>query len=258
VNAGRFDLLDPRFHIDTILHGNEPISLDWSVRSIRAVSLGRVGTWTMLIGTPVTIENCVRAGAVAVTGSERQAPFAMLSVLISLLLTLRGIVRSRAALHLEVLALRHQLRVFQPSRRHDCASRTRTDGSGPGCRARHGWRAALVIVKPETVIAWHRQGFRLYWTWKSRRRTGRPTVDVDVRTLIRTMVDANPALGSATSSRRAGEIGTGGVSGERREIHASPVHSAVANLAHVPRESRPPDRGRRLLRRADRHLPAAV
>jgi transposase InsO family protein len=58
------------------------------------------------------------------------------------------------------------------------------------------WRTTLVIVKPETVIAWHRQGFRLFWTWKSRRRTGRPTVPAAVRTLIRTMSDANPLWGA--------------------------------------------------------------
>ncbi len=58
------------------------------------------------------------------------------------------------------------------------------------------WRAALVIVKPQTVIAWHRQRFRLFWTWKSRRRTGRPTVPPDVRALIRTMSEANPLWGA--------------------------------------------------------------
>jgi transposase InsO family protein len=54
----------------------------------------------------------------------------------------------------------------------------------------------LVIVKPETVIAWHRQGFRLFWTWKSRRRVGRPTVPTDVRELIRTMSEGNPLWGA--------------------------------------------------------------
>jgi len=58
------------------------------------------------------------------------------------------------------------------------------------------WRTALVIVKPETVIAWHRQGFRLFWTWKSRRRIGRPTVSADVRALIRTMSEAHPLWGA--------------------------------------------------------------
>jgi hypothetical protein len=58
------------------------------------------------------------------------------------------------------------------------------------------WRTALVVVTSETVIAWHRRGFRLFWTWKSRHRTGRPTVPHEVRTLIRTMSAANPLWGA--------------------------------------------------------------
>jgi hypothetical protein len=58
------------------------------------------------------------------------------------------------------------------------------------------WRSALVIVKPETVIAWHRRGFQMFWTWKSRRRTGRPTVPADVRMLIRTRSQANLRWGA--------------------------------------------------------------
>ena len=63
-------------------------------------------------------------------------------------------------------------------------------------RAWTEWRAAIVIVKPETVIAWHRQGFRLFWTWKSRCRSGRPTVPADVRSLILTLSRANPLWGA--------------------------------------------------------------
>src|SRR5262249_28462878 len=56
-----------------------------------------------------------------------------------------------------------------------------------------GWREALIIVKPETVIAWHRQAFRFYWRWLSRRKSiGRPTVSAEVRTLIKQMAQANP------------------------------------------------------------------
>jgi putative transposase len=51
-----------------------------------------------------------------------------------------------------------------------------------------GWRSALVIVKPETVIAWHRKGFRLFWTWKVRRgQPGRPPVCRETRKLTRQM-----------------------------------------------------------------------
>jgi transposase InsO family protein len=56
-------------------------------------------------------------------------------------------------------------------------------------------RDRLIDVKPETVLVWHRRGFRLLWTWKSRRRVGRPGVPPDVRLLIRTMAEANPLWG---------------------------------------------------------------
>jgi transposase InsO family protein len=59
------------------------------------------------------------------------------------------------------------------------------------------WKSALVIVKPDTVIAWHRQGFRLYWTWKIRRgKPGRPAVPQEIRDLIRTMSRNNPLWGA--------------------------------------------------------------
>jgi transposase InsO family protein len=59
------------------------------------------------------------------------------------------------------------------------------------------WRDVLVIVTPETVIGWHRKGFRLYWTWKSRRRRGgRPPVPSEVRDLIRRMSRENPLWGA--------------------------------------------------------------
>ena len=58
------------------------------------------------------------------------------------------------------------------------------------------WRRALVLVQPDTVVGWHRRGFRLVWTWKSRRRPGRPDTPADVRVLIRTMSDANALWGA--------------------------------------------------------------
>jgi putative transposase len=121
----------------------------------------------------------------------------MISVLLSLLLTLRRSVRSHAALQLEVLALRHQLEVLQRTRprRLQLAKADRWLWVWLS-RTWTGWRTALVIVKPETVIAWHRLGFQLFWTWKSRRRTGRPIVPREVRTLIRTMSEANSLWGA--------------------------------------------------------------
>jgi len=58
------------------------------------------------------------------------------------------------------------------------------------------WRSALVIVKPETVLAWHRRGFRLYWSWKSRHRQGRPCISKEIIDLIRKMSLANPRWGA--------------------------------------------------------------
>ena len=59
------------------------------------------------------------------------------------------------------------------------------------------WRSSLVIVKPETVIAWHRKAFRLFWTWKIRRgKPGRPAVPREVRDLIRRMSRENPGWGA--------------------------------------------------------------
>jgi hypothetical protein len=59
------------------------------------------------------------------------------------------------------------------------------------------WRDALVIVKPETVVAWHRAGFRLFWRLRSRPKSlGRPRIDAEVRTLIRRMVNENPSWGA--------------------------------------------------------------
>src|SRR6267378_4267321 len=60
-----------------------------------------------------------------------------------------------------------------------------------------GRRSALIVVKPETVIAWHRKGFRLFWTCKVRHgQPGRPSVPKDVRDLIRLMSRANPTWGA--------------------------------------------------------------
>jgi hypothetical protein len=56
------------------------------------------------------------------------------------------------------------------------------------------WREVLIIVKPETVIRWHRQGFKLYWRWKSKAPVGRPKIDKEIRELIRKMSRENPVL----------------------------------------------------------------
>ncbi len=93
--------------------------------------------------------------------------------------------RSRLALQAEILALRHQLNVLHrsvgPRRRLRASDRVLWVWLS---QLRPDWRSALLIVKPETVIRWHRQGFRLYWRWKSR-HLGRPGTGREIRELIR-------------------------------------------------------------------------
>jgi putative transposase len=151
----------------------------------------------------------------------------MRSVVVSLLLTIRVSFRDRAALQLEILALRHQLHVVNRSG----PPRLRL---GPADRLLwawlssvwKGWRAAIVIVKPETVLAWHRRGFRLFWTWKSRRRLGRPVIPSDVRLLIRTMAEANPLWGAPR------------IHGELLKLGIDISQATVAK--YLPRHRRPP------------------
>src|SRR6266852_5757036 len=122
----------------------------------------------------------------------------MLISLTTLLATLSSIFRSRAALELENVALRHQIGVLQRSAR----KRPRLT---PGdrllwvwlSRIWSDWRLALVIVNPETGVAWHRAGFRLFWTWKVRRgQPGRPVICREIRDLIRKMCRENPGWGA--------------------------------------------------------------
>ena len=105
--------------------------------------------------------------------------------------------KSRATLQLENLALRHQLGVLRRSvKRPKLTSADRLLWAWL-CEVWSDWRSALVIVKPETVIGWHRKGFRLFWTWKVRHgQPGRPPVPKEVRELIRKMSRENPLWGA--------------------------------------------------------------
>src|SRR5215813_2189851 len=76
--------------------------------------------------------------------------------------------KSRAALQLENLALRHQLGVLRRSVKRPKLTSTDRLLWAWLCEVWIDWRSALVIVKPETIIGWHREGFRLFWTWRVR------------------------------------------------------------------------------------------
>jgi putative transposase len=105
--------------------------------------------------------------------------------------------RSRAALQLEIVALRHQLGVLHQSvKRPKLTTFDRLLWVWLS-RIWPEWRSALVIVKPDTVIAWHREAFRRFWRWRSRHgQLGRPAVPHDIRALIRRMSRENPLWGA--------------------------------------------------------------
>ena len=108
----------------------------------------------------------------------------------------RALVLSAAAVAVENAALRHQLAVLQRSvARPRLYPRDRLLWAWLA-RCWGGWRAGLLIVRPATVLAWHRRGFQLYWGWRSRARgKGRPPLDGALRALIQRMARENPYWG---------------------------------------------------------------
>jgi len=110
---------------------------------------------------------------------------------------LASLVRSRARLEAEILVLRHQLNVL----RRAAPMRPRLTSID---RLIFVWfyrlfpsvADALTIIQPDTVVRWHRAGFRLYWRWKSRSRGGRPRITAELRHLIREISIANPLWGA--------------------------------------------------------------
>ncbi len=106
-----------------------------------------------------------------------------------------GLLRSQASLALENLALRQQLAVLRRSvRRPRLRPRDRIFWVLLK-RLCEDWRAHLILVKPETVVGWHRRGFKLFWRWKSR-RGGRPRIPREVIDLIHRMARENPTWGA--------------------------------------------------------------
>src|SRR5882757_8427632 len=109
----------------------------------------------------------------------------MLEFLSLLLHALAAPLRTQARLEGEIAILRHQLNVLRRQ-----TSKPRLTAAD---RLLFVWlsrlfpslKSAITIVQPETVLRWHRSGFRLYWRWKSRSRGGRPKVSIEVRSLIR-------------------------------------------------------------------------
>ena len=98
---------------------------------------------------------------------------------------------------LENLALRQQLAILKRTQKRPAISTKDRLFWSWLSRSWSGWRAPLLIVKPETVVGWHRKGFRLFWTKLSRRNIGgRPSADSQIKALIKQMTQANPLWGA--------------------------------------------------------------
>jgi len=121
----------------------------------------------------------------------------MFALLIRILLALRSVFEARASREAEIPVLRQQLLVLSRKARRRVRLRNLD-------RLVLVWMYrlfpslldAIIIVKPETLLRWHRRGFRAYWRWKSWRRGGRPRIAQEARELIRRMSRENPLWGA--------------------------------------------------------------
>jgi hypothetical protein len=122
---------------------------------------------------------------------------AMMESLLLLVALLRAAVRDRGDVVAENLLLRHQLAVLTRPTRKRPRLRTRDRAFWLLARlARPAWRQHLVLVRPETVVRWHRRGWRLFWRWRSRGAIGRPRLSAEVRDLIARTARGNPTWGA--------------------------------------------------------------
>src|SRR3954463_6972995 len=121
----------------------------------------------------------------------------MLMFLLASLTYVRALLMGRHCLAMESAALRQQLAVYRRKQ-----LRPKLNGFDRLFwvvvrRIWNNWSEALILVKPDTVVSWHCAGYRLFWTWRSRRqRVGRPQVAEEVRDLIRRMKRENPIWGA--------------------------------------------------------------
>ena len=153
--------------------------------------------------------------------------------------TFARLFRSRAELEAEILVLRHQLNVLRRKSpgRLAFSSIDRLVFAGMYALAPN-ILDALKIVKPETVLRWHRGGFRAYWRWESRPRGGRPSTPAEIRDLIREMSIANPLwehlASTANCSSSASTLGRPPLQSTWRRQRAHPRRAGRPSLSIMP------------------------
>ena len=114
----------------------------------------------------------------------------------SLLLLLRRSIKTRTQLILENIFLAKQLEIYQRTDPKLKIKRTDRMFFSLIMDLLSNWKERLFIVKPETVIKWHRTAFKFYWRWKSKPKGGRPSISRELISLIKQMVNDNPLRGS--------------------------------------------------------------
>src|SRR5262249_16258965 len=145
--------------------------------------------------------------------------------------------RSRASLELELIALRHQVTVLR--RQHPGRPRLFSTDRLLWVWLYRIWPKVLntmVLVKPATVIQWHRKGFRLYWRRRSR-RLGRPRMSRGTRDPTRKMSQANPLWGAPRIHGELLKLGIEREPGHGRQIPAMAAQGPLPDLALVPAQS---------------------
>lgn len=135
------------------------------------------------------------------------------------------------ALELENLALRQQLAVLQRTVKRPKMTRWDRAFWIALSRTWPGWKEACRLVKPATVVGWHRSGFRLLWRIKSRRRVGRPPLAANLRRLVHQMAAENPLWGAPR------------IHGELQKLGFAVSERSVARW--MPRRPRDPQRAQR-------------
>ena len=104
--------------------------------------------------------------------------------------------RSRSDLALEILALRQQVAVLKRKRPRPLLKSSDRLFWMLLRQFWSSWKGVLIVVKPDTVVGWHRAGFRCHWRWKSRRGRGRPRITSEIRELIVRLAEENTGWGA--------------------------------------------------------------
>src|SRR5947199_5015657 len=156
-----------------------------------------------------------------------------------LLRTFRSAVRTRRELALENLALRQQLAVWKARQpRPRLTERDRIFWIVLS-RLWKNWRSSLQVVRPETVVRWHRRGFKLYWAWKESTPMGSAR-DWEGPAGSDTADEPRQSpLGCTKNPRRAVEARPNGLAGDGFEVHGPASEAAVAGVADIFEEPRP-------------------